>query len=240
MVFNFNVTGTDRKNLVKALEDILGERSHYMGMPTCSYEIHGMVISRNGELSCDDTSCTPELLTELHNRGFDPEDTETPEEAETIESTGNSDAPGPITDLVVSVARMENDEAAIERLQNMIASKRTLLLKSLGAEDLPLEITDTEIRFPWFKGPMTPDDGNAYIQLIGAMWKLAREQKRISAREKPTDNEKYAFRCWLLRLGFIGADTKATRKILMRNLTGSAAFRYGAPSADPEQGSEVI
>jgi len=41
------------------------------------------------------------------------------------------------------------------------------------------------------------------------------------------ENEKYAFRCFLLRLGFIGAEYKIERKILLRNLTGSSAFKSG-------------
>jgi hypothetical protein len=50
----------------------------------------------------------------------------------------------------------------------------------------------------------------------------------VTAKEKETDNEKYAFRCFLLRLGFIGDEYKETRRVLLRNLTGSAAFRSGA------------
>ena len=53
-------------------------------------------------------------------------------------------------------------------------------------------------------------------------------QKRITATEKPVDNEKYAFRCFLLRLGFIGNEYKTQRKILLRNLTGSSAFKSGS------------
>ena len=46
-------------------------------------------------------------------------------------------------------------------------------------------------------------------------------------KEKAVDNEKYAFRCFLLRLGFIGADYKTDRKILLKNLEGSSAFKNG-------------
>ena len=56
---------------------------------------------------------------------------------------------------------------------------------------------------------------------------MAKNQKRINAKEKELDNEKYAFRCFLLRLGFIGDAYKAERKILLRNLTGSSAFKSG-------------
>jgi hypothetical protein len=54
---------------------------------------------------------------------------------------------------------------------------------------------------------------------------MAKEAKRVTATEKPTDNEKYAFRCFLLRLGFIGNEYKACRKILLKNLAGSSAFK---------------
>ena len=52
--------------------------------------------------------------------------------------------------------------------------------------------------------------------------------KRVTAKEKEVDNDKYAFRCFLLRLGFIGAEFKTERKILLQTLTGSAAFKSGA------------
>ena len=47
----------------------------------------------------------------------------------------------------------------------------------------------------------------------------------MSATEQEVENEKYAFRCFLLRLGFIGAEYKNALKILLRNLSGNAAFR---------------
>ena len=44
---------------------------------------------------------------------------------------------------------------------------------------------------------------------------------------KEVINEKYTFRCFLLRLGFIGDEFKMDRKILLENLSGSSAFRNG-------------
>ena len=63
---------------------------------------------------------------------------------------------------------------------------------------------------------------------------MALNQKRITAKEKPVDNDKYAFRCFLLRLGFIGEDYKTERKILLRNLSGSSAFKNGAKKTEVE------
>ena len=54
---------------------------------------------------------------------------------------------------------------------------------------------------------------------------MARTQRRVTAKERDTGNDKYAFRCFLLRLGFIGPEYKQERKILLRNLIGSSAFK---------------
>ena len=69
--------------------------------------------------------------------------------------------------------------------------------------------------------------GNNLTCLITAICRMAKEAKRVTAKEKEVDNVKYAFRCFLLRLGFIGDEYKQNRKILMRNLTGSSAFKNG-------------
>ena len=78
----------------------------------------------------------------------------------------------------------------------------------------------------------TADEVKAYTDFIGKLCEFSANAKRVSMKEKAVDNEKYAFRCFLLRLGFIGADFKTDRKILLRNLDGSSAFRDGG--ADDE------
>ena len=93
-------------------------------------------------------------------------------------------------------------------------------------DKLPIEVTDSAVKFPWFS-ECGADERKAYTHFISALCDLAANAKRVTAKEKETDNDKYAFRCFLLRLGFIGAEYKAERKILLRNLTGSSAFRLG-------------
>ena len=72
------------------------------------------------------------------------------------------------------------------------------------------------------------------MHFVTALCDMARNQKRITVKEKPVDNDKYAFRCFLLRLGFIGNEYKAERKVLLRNLTGSSAFKSGAKKTEVE------
>ena len=65
----------------------------------------------------------------------------------------------------------------------------------------------------------------AYIQLCLAMSQLAKDLKFASRKPQQTENEKYAFRCWMLRLGFIGDEFKTARMLLLQNVSGNGAWR---------------
>lgn len=68
----------------------------------------------------------------------------------------------------------------------------------------------------------------AFTELVAMMTRQALDQKRIQAKAVNEENEKYALRIWLTRLGMNGSEFKTTRKILMENLTGHSAFRTEA------------
>ncbi|MDL2310370.1 hypothetical protein LJC13_00155 [Peptostreptococcaceae bacterium OttesenSCG-928-C18] len=119
-------------------------------------------------------------------------------------------------------------DTAIENLNKLVTSKAALIKKALGVDELPIEITEDKVSFPWFNPQGDAALVRAYTKFITALCDMAKEQKRVTAKEKPVSNEKYAFRCFLLRLGFIGDEYKAERKILLRNLEGSSAFKGGA------------
>lgn len=78
------------------------------------------------------------------------------------------------------------------------------------------------------KGGLHAGELKSYIQLCLAMSELAKEIKYASPKPQQTENEKYAMRCWLLRLGFIGDEFKTARDILLRNMDGNAAYRQAA------------
>ena len=75
------------------------------------------------------------------------------------------------------------------------------------------------------RGGLHAGEMKAYIQLCLAMSELAKEVKYASPKPQQTDNEKYAFRCWMLRLGFIGEEFATAREILLRNMEGNASWR---------------
>ena len=88
-----------------------------------------------------------------------------------------------------------------------------------------LVITEEKVSFTGFPTASDYDHLTAFGHLAILMNQQAISQKRIQAKDVNDENEKYALRTWLLRLGMNGPDFKETRKILMENLSGHAAFR---------------
>jgi len=140
-----------------------------------------------------------------------------------------SDVPEPdeSDQLTIEMPLSFMTDEGITNLEKLIASKEELIKKALGVDALPVERTESTLKFPWFRFPVSSDEVAAYSRFIGALCAAAKKQKRVTAHEKAVDNEKYAFRCFLLRLGFIGDEYKQVRKILLKNLAGNPAFKSG-------------
>ena len=119
------------------------------------------------------------------------------------------------------------DKVDVGNLTKLLDAKGCLIKKALGIRVLPIEVLEDRVAFPWFSEMPDADAVQAYTHFISALCEMSKNAKRVTATEKAVDNEKYAFRCFLLRLGFIGAEYKTERKILLKNLTGSSAFKNG-------------
>ncbi len=220
MELHFNVTGEERKRMVGVIEKATGLKAAYLRMPTCAYQVGDYNIGKDGTLTFpDDTNLTAssDVIDACVMAGFEPEDWERNTEEQPEENVS----------LTVEMPRVQFTEAQLENLKKLVSAKEGLLKQALGTEEVPVVVTDEKVSFPWFSEGIPAEDCMAYTKLIGAICRMAKEAKRVTAKEKETDNPKYAFRCFLLRLGFIGDDYKADRKILLRNLSGSSAFRAG-------------
>ena len=196
-----------------------------MKTPIYAYKIGDYTVTRERNLDEPDgldAESLQQLKDALESAGYQPEG------IEVSEATAEDSSEDEITGICISMPRSLFDDANLETLKNIIAAKHSLICKALGTDDLPLEITDTKVSFPWFPGQPDADSVKAYDTFVCKLCEMARNMKRSSATEKPVDNDKYAFRCFLLRLGFIGAEYNTERKILLKNLTGSSAFKSGA------------
>ena len=222
----------DRKPLVKAISEFTGADAVYMRTPTYAYRIDYFTVTREGNLEFDDRADSEEiegLLEFLAERGFiaanantsDTEPTETASEEVPV-STDRAEHSEPVGFTV----EVPLEGTAVGNLNKLLEAKGGLIRKALALDSQPIEVTDSTEKFPWFAN-CSADECKAYTHFISALCELAANAKRVTAKEKEPDNDKYAFRCFLLRLGFIGSEYKAERKILLRNLTGSSAFRNG-------------
>ena len=242
MKANYNVTGEDRKQMVAIISREAGIQPVYTRMPECAFVIGNMKVTKTGELLWDertDASLIERITAALATAGFTAEAEETAEAPETEEAETTEKAEAESEEesiaaeadeeggLTVSMPRDFFTDDALENLKKIVASKRTLLMKALGADDLPILISDETVSFPWFPEP-SPAEAQTFTNLITAICRMAKEAKRVTAKEKETESEKYTFRCWLLRLGFVGAEHKHERAILLQNLSGHTAFKNQA------------
>lgn len=226
MKANFSVTRKDRKALVAAIAALTGDKAVYKFMPTCAYEIGDITVDKEGGVTCEDADNLERIIHNLIADGFTPEDSE---EVESTEEETTAESTDETTGLTVSLPL---NKVAVGNLTNLLTAKESLIKKALGINDLGIEVTEDAISFPWFTEMPEPEAIKAYTHFIAALGKMNRDLKRISATEKEVDNEKYAFRCFLLRLGFIGSEYKAERKILLQNLSGNSSWKNGAPEKE--------
>jgi hypothetical protein len=214
MEIRFNRAAEERKALVRAIGEILDINPVYKFAPSFAFDIGNYVLDKNGTLIFEEQDdATDKLLAKLNERGFLPQE--------------------PNGVLTIEIPKDGFTETAFSNLQRIVESKGDLIKKALGAESLPIEQNEDTIRFPWFSANVSPERIKAYTHFITALCEMAKTQHRISMSAKPVDNEKYAFRCYLLRLGFIGSEYKEERKILLAPLSGNSAFLCGK-EADAE------
>ncbi len=243
-----------RKELVHKLAEHLGVRPVYLAAPSFAYQVGDYTIDRQGNILDSQGQVMeldallaggkeePVLETMIEQEAVEAEvEQETAAEAEpvTLAQTA-TDETEPIN-LEIGLPLEGYQGQTLRNLLNIIYSKQPLIKKAL---DLDTDLVSKEVINALDQQPMTfdfknetitfklgqggddPEKVEAATQLLALVNLNARRSKQnISAKVKATDNEKYTFRTWLLRLGMIGDDYKLARKVLLKNLSGNSAFR---------------
>ena len=272
MKATYNLIGAARRNLVKAIENILGEKAVYKKLPTYAYTVGAFTIDRNGTVFCDDGDALERLVHNLIADGYKPEEADTEADTEEPASLTNEvpfdEAEAEPINLTVKVPMNQHTGATLRNLINLVYTRAGLLNKALGTgfrvdeeliealkddactlttESLLQAIRDFEaehgkaidgltftpegITFASLPETTDAEKLRTFTILAGMMNKQALDQKRIQAKAVNDENEKYALRIWLTRLGMNGSEFKEARKVLMANLTGHCAFRTPAEEA---------
>ena len=250
MKVHYNIQKEERKAMVAAVGKVLNTKPAYCGAPSFSYKIGAFEITKDGSLCFDDATdeaTVARVRTALREAGF------TSEDGENEASCADTGADEPIRteaavddltpaetaveepdedSLSISLPRSLFTETALKNLDALLLSKGRLIRHAFDIKEATYTLTNDRITFAWLHGTITDETAKAYAEFISKLCEMARMQKRVTAKEKIVDNEKYAFRCFLLRLGMIGNAYKESRKILLQNLTGSSAFKSGHRKGD--------
>lgn len=215
MNIRFNVASGGRKAFARAVGGILGCDVVYNGTPSFAYTIGRYTVDREGALICPaDMDCEEvnRLIGALHKRGYEAE--EIPD-YNTLQMTEREELwlgrerrdpigedrmqPSDVLDsdenrLVIEVPIADFPEYAYANLGNIVASKNRLIKKALGTDSLRIDIDDEKMAFPWFTLTGAEGEADAYLRFITALCKMAKEQKRVTAKERPLENDKFAMR----------------------------------------------
>jgi len=206
MNIKFNIEKSQRKALAQKIGELTGSEVKYLGVPSCGYQIGAYTLDKEAVLHGDELP--DDIRSELQKAGYTAEDE-------------------PVA-LTISMPRDFFTEQSMNNLLQLIANKETLLKHALNTESLAVNECEETVEFPWFTVEKD-GDGDAYAKFITMFCEFANNLQRVVNKPDTSDNEKYAFRCFLLRLGMIGEEYKPVRRVLLRRLTGSSAFRHGKP-----------
>lgn len=206
MNIRFNIEKSQRKALAQKIGELTGSEVKYLGVPSCGYQIGAYTLNKEAMLYGD--ALPDDIRSELQKAGYTAEDE-------------------PVA-LTISMPRDFFGEQGLENLLQIIENKETLLKHALNTESLAVNECEETVEFPWFTVEKD-GDGDAYAKFITMLCEFAKNLQRVVNKPDASDNEKYAFRCFLLRLGMIGEEYKPVCRVLLRRLTGSSAFRHGKP-----------
>ena len=260
-MMNIKLATDNRKEAAARLAEIIGAESRYTRVPRCAYEVGPYTIEKDGSITvAEDADLAPlqALADEGLVEPFEAPVTEhAAEEAEaepislTVEvpmKHHNGATLRNLINLIYTRAGLLNkalgtgfrvDEELIEALKDDACTLTTeSLLQAIGDFEAEhgkaidgLTFTPEGITFASLPETTDAEKLRTFTILAGMMNKQALDQKRIQAKTVNEENEKYALRIWLTRLGMNGAEFKEARKVLMANLTGHCAFRTPAEEA---------
>lgn len=211
MDIKFELKPKQRPKLAEEIATALHTVPCYQKAPSLAYKIGDCTLEKDGTLRIPDSmdrETVSSLLEHLKEKDF------------TGEAEQSEDR------LAVSIPKELFTPDALENLAKLVENKGGLMGRAFQADEIRLTVTEDAVSFSWFPFTTSPNETAAYTEFVERLCGMARRVKRVFGKPTETDNNKYAFRCFLLRLGFIGDEYKAARKILLKNLTGNSAFRH--------------
>lgn len=213
-MIEFNASVAGRKKLANTIAELLGVKAVYAGAPTFDYQIGDARLDRDWALHLPNDLDTEAIIEATQEAGFAP----------TGEEYG----------LTLAFPTTGWDEATAAKLEALLAAKGELIAKALDIPATPMKMDEVEgtVEFAWFDQLPEAEVIEVASVLIQLMIEQAKTSTRISPKPPEPGNDKYAMRCWLLRLGMIGKGYKTARRVLLANLEGNAAWKTAPHPAE--------
>ncbi len=241
----------ERKEIIKALGEHFGVKPKYMKVPSCAYQIETVEetysVDRAGKITTAEGN-EVELETLINGRAevaTDPAETETTTFEVAVPMQGHTGITlNNLVNMVYSkqalikkslgiAANIVEDDfsIAINKAKMETLEDFKTAIDDIGLESCPgigFDFIDDTITFKFLEGEVSREKIKAYTQLVALLNQNAMALKHASAKSKDTDNDKFTFRVWLVKIGMVGDEYKIARKVLLERLKGNSAFRSGS------------
>ncbi len=228
MKIEFVLGNGKRRPLANALGEAMNTEVRYLGAPTFCFEVGDCLLDKDGVLEIPEGLDHVELLAKLAQAGFSPEQEaamqETPlqEDVEQVEAPEEESRHG----FIIPIPAQDFNVRIRDNLDKLLAAKGGLIMAALGVNRLAYAEEDGVLAFDIYDAEPEKKELDACTYLLNALYATAREQVRVTAKAQADIlNPKYAMRCFLLKLGFIGPEYKQTRSVLLSRLPGNGSFK---------------
>ncbi len=253
----YRIMAETRKPVIAKLREMVGERLTYTYMPRCAYIVDGITVEKNGTIVIEEDA-NMDIIDALileHLIAADGDSTDMDETEEAIEENPETNTVSDIISLpmkghtgnslrnliftayargsLISKATggyFGASQELVEKLKEMetptVETVTEAVRETSGLDGI--EFDSEKVSFTGFPPFSDAGEAEVFMQLVEAVGRAAQKQKRIQPKEVSEENEKYAFRTWMVRIGLGGAKYKEARKRLLRDLSGNGAFRTDA------------
>lgn len=200
-----------RAEVAKLIAQATGTEARYLKAPSMAYQIGQYRLTRDAHL--EGPELTEQLRQVLTSRGV------------TIT------APEKEVGLAIMVPAASLGEQGRDNLTALMRAYGPLIARALslpapaGVEYIRHEDAGLVARFAWFTTLPDAEVASACQDFITALVAMAMTARRVRGRAPQDDNDRYAMRTFLNRLGLTGDEHKATRRVLTRHLSGNGAWR---------------
>ena len=246
-VYSFKASGIERKQIASVIAEALCEEVEYQGLPSFAYHTAGWTIDRNGLIASpeiEDNKVFRTVLDALEAAGATADGNGNG----TVTISLNDHDGNSLRNTVNLIwSKQKLIQKALDRQtaivpEGLIDAINSVPIDTLedftkivnnaidtgtirGECELEFDLVDKTIGFSFSNASLEFDEVLAFITLCLQINEQGKKQRFSSTRQKESPNEAYSFRCYLLKLGFIGEQYKTARKILLARLTGDAVYR---------------